>query len=81
LLLDEPTASLDPESSKAIEQLIQSFQQKITSIFVTHNLEQAKRICNRIIIIDEGKIVRQDDNKQATNNNKLPMFSHLIPQI
>lgn len=52
ILLDEPCASLDPINSKKIEDLIVTLSEKMTILMVTHNLEQAKRISNKIIKID-----------------------------
>jgi len=59
LLLDEPTASIDPVSSRAIEDLVISLGQKISVVMVTHNIGQAKRISDQVIFLCDGKIVEQ----------------------
>jgi len=59
ILLDEPTSSLDPISTKAIEQLMLNLKKKYTIIFVTHDIQQAKRIADNIIFMCDGKIIEQ----------------------
>jgi len=59
LLLDEPTASIDPVSSRAIEDLVISLGKDIAVIMVTHNIIQAKRIADNVIFLCDGKIVEQ----------------------
>ena len=59
LLLDEPTASIDPVSSRAIEDLVISLGREIPIIMVTHNIGQAKRISDHVIFLCDGKIVEQ----------------------
>tara|TARA_B100000315_G_scaffold253546_1_gene292522 strand:- start:1686 stop:2177 length:492 start_codon:yes stop_codon:yes gene_type:complete len=54
LLLDEPTASLDPKSSEAIESLILKLGTRLTVIFVTHHLEQAKQLSETVIFLSDG---------------------------
>ncbi len=54
LLLDEPTASLDPQSTQAIETLIQELGTRMPVILVTHRLEQAKRLSETVIFLSEG---------------------------
>jgi len=59
LLLDEPTAGLDPISSGEIDELILKLQHehKMTSIVVTHDLHSAKTIASRLALIDKGSLV------------------------
>lgn len=59
LLLDEPTSNIDPESIKVMEREILRFnkENKATIIIITHNLEQAQRICEDIIYLSFGKVV------------------------
>lgn len=60
LILDEPTASLDPASSREVERIINEIAASGTRILMTtHNLGQAKRIAEEIIFIDRGRIVEQ----------------------
>ncbi|NLY67019.1 MAG: ATP-binding cassette domain-containing protein [Tissierellia bacterium] len=59
LLLDEPTSNIDPVSIKIMEREILNFNKetKGTVLIVTHNIEQAKRLCHRIIRLDCGRVV------------------------
>lgn len=59
LLLDEPTSNIDPVSIKIMEREILNFNRetKGTVLIVTHNIEQAKRLCHRIIRLDCGRVV------------------------
>ena len=59
LFLDEPTAGLDPESSKGIRDLMERLSQreKHTILLCTHHLEDAEKLCSRVMIINRGKSV------------------------
>jgi phospholipid/cholesterol/gamma-HCH transport system ATP-binding protein len=59
LLLDEPTAGLDPISSGEIDDLVLKLQQEhhMASIVVTHDLHSAKTIANRLALLNEGNVV------------------------
>ena len=61
LLLDEPTSNIDPESIKVMEREIVRFFEETgaTIAIVTHNLDQAERLSNRIIGLDAGKVVKR----------------------
>jgi tungstate transport system ATP-binding protein len=60
LILDEPTASLDPASSREVERIINDIAASGTRILMTtHNLGQARRIAEEIVFIDHGKIAEQ----------------------
>ena len=56
LLLDEPCSALDIENTMIIEKLLKELKESMTVIIVTHNIEQAKRIGDEIITMDNGKI-------------------------
>jgi len=60
LLLDEPTSALDEDAKLGIEQLIQSVvrEQGLTCVLVTHDREQARRMCNRIILLEAGHLMQ-----------------------
>jgi phospholipid/cholesterol/gamma-HCH transport system ATP-binding protein len=70
LLLDEPTAGLDPISSGEIDELVLKLQREhqMASIVVTHDLHSAKTIANRLAILNEGNVViegRFEDLEQS----------------
>lgn len=59
LFLDEPTAGLDPESAKAVRDLIGKLSQdeRRTILICTHRLEDAEKLCNRVMIINQGRSI------------------------
>ena len=57
LLMDEPTAALDPVSTLKIEGLVQSLQKKYTVIIVTHNMQQAARISDHTAFFLAGRLI------------------------
>ena len=63
LILDEPTSGLDPNQLRDIRELIRSIGQEKTVILSTHIMQEVEAICNRVIIINKGKIVADDDTK------------------
>ena len=60
LLLDEPTASLDPHAKREVEALIEEFangSEAMTLVFASHNLGQAKRLASRVIYLEQGHVL------------------------
>ncbi len=62
LLLDEPTTGLDPKSKREVQAFIEDVRDNhdATIILTTHDMEEADRLCNRIGVIDKGKIIAMD---------------------
>ena len=62
IFLDEPTLGLDPQTRKRIWEHIEKIvkERKVTIILTTHYMEEADRLCDRLAIIDHGKIVALD---------------------
>ena len=61
LLLDEPTVGVDPQSRNAIFENLETLKKRgKTLIYTTHYMEEAERLCDRIVIIDHGKVVADD---------------------
>lgn len=63
LLLDEPTASLDPLSTQRIEELLYNLRGSVTIIMVTHNMQQAARVSDRTAFMLDGMIVEMSDTR------------------
>jgi len=61
LLLDEPTASLDPRSRQLIESSLRKLAGNMPILCVTHDIEQAKRLAGQVIFICEGRIIETGD--------------------
>jgi ABC-2 type transport system ATP-binding protein len=60
LVLDEPTAGVDPAGSREIRDLILDFKKRgITVLLCSHLLEQVQEICDRIGILDRGSLIRE----------------------
>ncbi len=60
LLLDEPTSALDEKAKAGIEELIRRLvvEDGFTFVLVTHDLDQARRLCHRVAIMDKGRLVQ-----------------------
>lgn len=70
LLLDEPTAALDPVSTLKIEELIDTLKQHYTIIIVTHNMQQAARVSDKTAFFYLGELVEYDDTTVIFTNPK-----------
>jgi phosphate transport system ATP-binding protein len=74
ILMDEPCSALDPISTLAIEDLIQSLKQKYTIVIVTHNMQQAARVSERTAFFNlsgvgkPGQLVEIDDTQKIFSN-------------
>jgi ABC-2 type transport system ATP-binding protein len=61
LILDEPTVGVDPQSRSAIFDNLQELRKRGKGIlYTTHYMEEAERLCDRIVIVDHGKVVADD---------------------
>lgn len=64
LLLDEPTAALDPVSAHAVENTLMQLRDKLTMIIVTHSMAQASRISDRTAFFMNGDLIEANDTKK-----------------
>src|SRR5438270_12284458 len=72
LFLDEPTTGLDPQIRLEIHRLIEEMKtEKRTVVLTTHYIEEAERLCDRVAIIDEGKIVAMGTPRELQQNSKM----------
>ncbi len=69
IIFDEPTLALDPGGRKNIIRFIKSI--KSTKIIATHDLEMVLELCNRVILMDDGKIVADGNTKEILADGKL----------
>jgi ABC-2 type transport system ATP-binding protein len=69
LLLDEPTTGLDPNARREIWSILRKLkeQSETTMILTTHYMEEAEQLCDYIIIIDQGKILKEGNMDQLLN--------------
>ena len=69
MLFDEPTSALDPEMIKEVlETMIELAESGMTMLVVTHEMGFANKVADRVIFMDEGQIVEQNDPKNFFNN-------------
>ena len=60
LLLDEPTTGLDPQARHAVwDRLYRLKQQGVTQVLTTHYMDEAEQLCDRLVVMDNGKIVAE----------------------
>ena len=76
LLLDEPTASLDPHAKREVEQLMAEFAlghagQPVTVVFSSHNLGQVKRLASRVVYIEQGRVLADLPVKEFFDADRL----------
>lgn len=65
ILMDEPTVGVDPQSREKIYSMIGELRQRgVSLIYTTHYMEEAERLCDRIAVIDHGKIIAEGTKDQ-----------------
>jgi len=61
VLLDEPTAGVDPQSRNALFDIVENLKREgVTILYTTHYMEEAQRLCDRVAIVDHGKLLALD---------------------
>jgi ABC-2 type transport system ATP-binding protein len=69
VLMDEPTVGVDPQSRNRIFEMIETLRSQGTSVlYTTHYMEEAERLCDRIAIIDHGRIIAEGTNEELVRN-------------
>lgn len=88
LLCDEATSALDPKTTREILSLLKTIHQKlgITIVLITHEMDVIKSICNKVAVIEKGRIVEKGtvanlfaDPEHPTTRHFLQIGSHEIP--
>jgi ABC-2 type transport system ATP-binding protein len=81
LLLDEPTTGLDPNSRHEIWDILMEFKknQLTTMILTTHYMEEASFLCDRIVIMDQGKIIAQGGLDELLSQNQSDEIIEFFP--
>ncbi len=83
LLCDEATSALDPETTDAILDLLRSVNEKlnITIILITHEMHVIRKICNRVAVMEAGKVVEQGDVLQVFESPKALVTQKFVQQV
>ncbi len=82
MLFDEPTSALDPEMiSEVLDVMVDLAKEGITMICVTHEMGFAKKVADRIIFMDEGQIVEENDSDAFFNNPESDRLRLFLDQI
>ena len=82
MLFDEPTSALDPEMIKEVlDTMIQLAEEGMTMICVTHEMGFAQAVANRVIFMDQGQIVEQNNPTDFFNNPKSERTKLFLSQI
>ena len=82
LLCDEATSALDLKTTEEILLLLKDIQKQtgVTIIFITHQIEAIKKICNKVVVMDQGTIVEQNDVLELFMNPKHEVTKSLVKQ-
>lgn len=78
ILMDEPCSALDPLSTKKIEELIEKLKENFTIIIVTHNMQQAQRISDKVAFMYLGEIIEFDTCDTIFNNPRNELTQRYI---
>ena len=82
MLFDEPTSALDPEMIKEVlDTMIELAEDGMTMICVTHEMGFARQVANRVIFMDEGQIVEQNEPEEFFNNPQSDRTKLFLSQI
>ena len=82
IVLDEPTTGLDPQARLAIWDLLDGLKsQGVTLILTTHYMEEAERICDRLAIMDHGKIVAEGSPPELLERFEQPNLEGVFIEI
>jgi general L-amino acid transport system ATP-binding protein len=82
MLFDEPTSALDPEMIKEVlDVMVDLAQGGMTMLCVTHEMAFARQVANRVIFMDQGQIVEQNEPEAFFNNPQSPRTKKFLEQI
>ncbi|TVR73996.1 MAG: ABC transporter ATP-binding protein [Sphaerobacteraceae bacterium] len=75
LFLDEPTSGLDPVASRQVQDMVIALQNQGTTILLcTHNLEEAERVCNRVAVLEQGRVIALGSPRELASEVSPPQI-------
>ena len=82
MLFDEPTSALDPEMIKEVlDTMVELAEEGMTMLCVTHEMGFAKQVANRVIFMDQGQIIEQNEPEEFFNNPQSDRTKLFLSQI
>lgn len=82
MLFDEPTSALDPEMiAEVLDVMVELAHDGMTMLCVTHEMGFAKKVANRVIFMDGGEIIEQNEPEEFFNNPQSPRTQEFLSQI
>jgi general L-amino acid transport system ATP-binding protein len=82
MLFDEPTSALDPEMiAEVLDVMVGLAEDGMTMLCVTHEMGFARKVANRVIFMDEGQIVEQNEPEEFFNNPQNDRTQLFLSQI
>lgn len=83
LLCDEATSALDPTTTKSILSLLKKINKELglTIVLITHEMEVVKEICNRVAVMQDGKVIEEGPVYELFSNPKMPLTQSFINSI
>ncbi len=81
LILDEPTIGLDPNQIVETREIIRKIGKKKTIIFSTHILSEAEATCDRLVVLNQGKVVADDSLAKLREQTKLTSFEDVFRKL
>lgn len=82
MLFDEPTSALDPELVGEVLAVIRKLAEAgMTLVIVTHEVRFAREVADRVIFMDEGKIVEQGPAREVIDNPKEPRIQRFLRRV
>jgi ABC-2 type transport system ATP-binding protein len=81
LLLDEPSEGLDPRQMVALRTLLGDLKKKASIVFSTHLLAEAQAVCDRVVVIDQGRIVLDRPAGAAANRIRVEVAGAASPDL
>lgn len=82
LLLDEPTASLDPDVASYIREFLLTEKEKfhISIVFTSHNMTEVEELCDRVVFINHGRIIANDTPDKLTRSIEISHIELIVKQ-